>query len=727
MKRISALWLALLLLLSLFGCSSDDAAKTDDPNLGVYKATTMTYSGFTMDVTDLFEDGFTIELKSNGKCTLTVDGDSANGKWTLDGTAFTVNGGGIDCTGTLKDGTMVLQYDEDTTITLVNDAYQTPAPQTAPEGASFSAPDKPAADSSASSDPAQTGAEPAAQQAKEYRLVSYSVDDGTGKTITFAAEDAGDLADTSLVLYPDQTAKLVLGGGDPFDLHWNEEGALTVGGEGYSMDFATFTRPDENSIDLNMYSVVYHLALAGTAPAPAAAVETSASSRADWWNGRWYGWLIFYEATGTYADWEDMVLDSVVDIDYEAGTLKLWGYLALDDEPLIDATVSFTDGTTPAGQMISTGGDALMSDLEYGDWIVDPGDSSVSVFDHMIEIIDDYEETEADGYTYLLYLRPWGMLWDDVETGVTEDMPYTDMMPNHYDWYLEQLGLAPAAPAEAPTAAPTEAPTAAPAAANNPGNGEPYGSSDGVIPHDRLAALYHWLSDMDSAFRRALTFDDLGNAVGKPGFDKQDGDGKYHAAYWYDGEKYYVTVTFYANDDGTWGVGSITTGIPSSEYKAADISGFPVIGNRAAGSSPVQSVTLENKVGFSGPTVAVTASVPTENWFAAVQSSSIRYNNAPSEKAANSNSPGIRVELKESLEKIDFYKDSFENLTELGTRTIGGVEMQARSYRYIGMDWVEYYGQIADGVWASVKTTGLDAYPGSEAEAILNSFSFALK
>jgi len=264
MKRISALWLALLLLLSLFGCGSDDTAKTDDPNLGIYKATTMSYSGFTMDVTDLFEEGFTIELKPNGKCTLTVDGDSASGKWTLDGTAFTVSGGGLDCTGTLKEGTMSLQYDEDTIITLVNDAYTPPAPQTASEGASFSAPDKPAGDpagQSASSDPAQTAAEPAPEQSKEYRLVSYSVDDGSGKTITFAGEDAGDLLNTSLILNPDHTAQFILAGADPIDLNWNDEGALTIGGEGYSMDFASFTRPDENSVDITLYSSI------GSAPA----------------------------------------------------------------------------------------------------------------------------------------------------------------------------------------------------------------------------------------------------------------------------------------------------------------------------------------------------------------------------------------------------------------------------------------------------------------------------
>ncbi len=733
MKRVFSLIMTALLLLSVFGCTGGDAADLNDPNLGKYEAISIRSGDFTMDAAEAFEEGFWIELQPNGKCKLFADGASASGKWTLDGTAFTVEGGGLDCTGTLENGVIDLAYDEEMRITLVNAAYQAPAApaaSTGTDGASFTEPKTDAANAPAKTEPSAAASAPAAIDPNadlSYRFVSYTVTDSEGHGTTIGAADAGDLADTSLVLRADGTAALVLAGGDPIDLFWAEDGKLTIGSVEYPVDFATFTRASDTEIDIDLYGVFYHMQLDSVAPAASAAApqptEAPAAttvSPADWWNGKWYGWLTFYEGYGSYADWEDMILDSVVEIDYNAGTFKLWGYQQDDDEPLIDATVEFVEGTTPVGAMVSTGGISLMADLSYGDWVVDPGDSSVVTFDHMIEIIDMYHETEADGYVCLLYLRPWGMLWDDVPGNSTEDMPYIDMMPNHYDWYLEQLGLASAAAPQ-----PTEAPAAT--AANNPGNGEPYGSSDGVIPHDKLAALYRWLNDMDSAFRRALTFDDLSNAVGKAGFDKQDGDGKYHAAYWYDGEKYYVTVTFYANADGTWGVGSITTGLSSSEYNAADISGFPAVGNRAAGSSPVQSVTLETKIGFSGPAVAVTASVPTENWFAKVQSSSIRYNNAPTESAVNSNSPGIRIECKESLEKIDFYKDSFENLVELGSRTIGGIPMQGRSYKNIGMEWIEYYGEVAEGVWASIKLTGLDPYAGSEADAILGSITFTVK
>ena len=63
-------------------------------------------------------------------------------------------------------------------------------------------------------------------------------------------------------------------------------------------------------------------------------------------------------------------------------------------------------------------------------------------------------------------------------------------------------------------------------------------------------------------------------------------------------------------------------------------------------------------------------------------------------------------------------------MADIGSRTIAGIEMPGRSYNYTGMDWIEYYGQITDGVWVSVKMTKIDPYAGSEAEAILSSIRF---
>ena len=123
MKKILSLMLAAMLLLTLEGCSS--GGDENDPNLGVYTAKTAEYRGLTVEVNQFFEQGFSIELKSGGKCKLTADGESASGKWTLEGTKFHVNGGGIDCDGTLENGVIRLDYDG-VVFNMVNENYVAP-------------------------------------------------------------------------------------------------------------------------------------------------------------------------------------------------------------------------------------------------------------------------------------------------------------------------------------------------------------------------------------------------------------------------------------------------------------------------------------------------------------------------------------------------------------------------------------------------------------------------
>ena len=107
MKKTISLLLAVLLLVSLGACGG---AKIDpnDPNQGLWTATTGEMFGVTINVKDFFGEGFTIELQSKGKCVLTVDGSTAKGTWTLNNGAFTVEGGGIDCAGRLENGKLTL-------------------------------------------------------------------------------------------------------------------------------------------------------------------------------------------------------------------------------------------------------------------------------------------------------------------------------------------------------------------------------------------------------------------------------------------------------------------------------------------------------------------------------------------------------------------------------------------------------------------------------------------
>ena len=79
-------------------------------------------------------------------------------------------------------------------------------------------------------------------------------------------------------------------------------------------------------------------------------------------------------------------------------------------------------------------------DIGHADWIVDPGASMVSEFDYMIQIDGTVVDEDGDWFDYKLFLRPWGMDWEDIRYADTSEMLYDDMLPLYYDdWYLPQI------------------------------------------------------------------------------------------------------------------------------------------------------------------------------------------------------------------------------------------------------------------------------------------------
>ena len=179
---------------------------------------------------------------------------------------------------------------------------------------------------------------------------------------------------------------------------------------------------------------------------------------------------------------------------------------------------------------------------------------------------------------------------------------------------------------------------------------EPHGDGNGILSRPLLASLYKWLEGMDGNFRALLTFDEISNAVGKWGCLKEKSGEDTHAAYWTDGEDY-VTVTF-RNRDGYWGVTSIVTDLPREEYMAADASFLPPVGNREAGSSPAEPVTMATQVKPSGEEASVTVQLPAENWFAKESFGELRYLNAPDESRVSSNSSGLWLSLWSDAESL---------------------------------------------------------------------------
>ena len=109
MKRITALVLALLMVLALCACG---ASKEDEAMLGTYTLYAMDYDEKSIVLADgLFDGESYITLKRGGAAEMCMEGDVANIKWKADGTKLTFTAADGDMDGSLSDGLLTLEAD----------------------------------------------------------------------------------------------------------------------------------------------------------------------------------------------------------------------------------------------------------------------------------------------------------------------------------------------------------------------------------------------------------------------------------------------------------------------------------------------------------------------------------------------------------------------------------------------------------------------------------------
>lgn len=125
-------------------------------------------------------------------------------------------------------------------------------------------------------------------------------------------------------------------------------------------------------------------------------------------------------------------------------------------------------------------------------------------------------------------------------------------------------------------------------------------------------------------------------------------------------------------------------------------------------------------------TLVLNVTCPDQGWYKPAENSFGDFKLFPTDDPSHifSGDPRILFELKAGLDKIDYYYDSFENVEELAPRTFGGVELQGRTYKYVGMLWTEYFGEMPTGGWLSIRISGVDIDPGTEGDTVLNSVTF---
>ena len=172
---------------------------------------------------------------------------------------------------------------------------------------------------------------------------------------------------------------------------------------------------------------------------PAEPVDPSmnAVSQTAFWNGSWYGWWMIESGTGAYEDNAGSWWDACAQIELDAdgsGTLTLWDDSCEAGQIIADAQVQASADLTTSGRLVSTDGSFFDCKLSGVDaWYIDAAPSESMPYSEMICISGVYTDPEnsEDSFVYTVYLRPWGMDWEDVRTDDETRLPYF-----YDDWYL---------------------------------------------------------------------------------------------------------------------------------------------------------------------------------------------------------------------------------------------------------------------------------------------------
>ena len=389
----------------------------------VYNCTGVSMSGLTMTSEEVFDGPSTLTLKDNGKGQIDLGGTKSGVKWTQNGEQLEVIIEGETSTGTLKDGVITLDLNGTGLIaTFVQEGVTVPENnsngKTEPEPS-----------------PAPVPAPAPATDASEAGYYKFS----TGNV------DASELGFDGLDLKPDGTGAFVMSGiGLPIvwsegkisfagtDVSAEDEAIpFTVSGDtltiSYGDDYLDFGRDPAGAPE---YTLLDEEFFGEIDPDPLTALQQ------EWWAGDWYGWWIILDSEGYWADYDGDWWDCAAKISFDEDDevlLEIWDEDGSYDEGLMLMIYAILgEGSTDAGSLTCDQGMFWDYELGYADVIIDPGESVVSDFDHMIEITGHYIDPENDGsFDFAIYLRPWGMDWEDVREYDENDLPYA-----YDEWYL---------------------------------------------------------------------------------------------------------------------------------------------------------------------------------------------------------------------------------------------------------------------------------------------------
>ncbi len=135
-KIIAVVLVAMLALSFVTSCgkkeTDDNGSGTDNPLLGVWKATTVELFGDESDADELFDGGFIIDLKSGGKCEIRAEGKTDKYSWKMKGSTLVISAGKNEfLEATVDYPVMVIDdfMDMGMKITLVKEGAAIPGPK----------------------------------------------------------------------------------------------------------------------------------------------------------------------------------------------------------------------------------------------------------------------------------------------------------------------------------------------------------------------------------------------------------------------------------------------------------------------------------------------------------------------------------------------------------------------------------------------------------------------
>ena len=447
----------------------------------------------------------------------------------------------------------------------------------------------------------------------------------------------------------------------------------------------------------------------------ASSTEKTDNALLDWWNGDWYGW---WKMTGCSGDYEEMEgawwdICGTIDIGSDmTGIVRLWDEDYSRDSLMAKVNVSLsTSGTGEHGTLMSEDGQFTDVYLEHADWIIDPG---LVDFEDLLRI-DGYYENGDDEFYYEIYLRPWGIEWDDVDA---------DSLPSRYeDWYLPLIRAGKPMPDAIGEGVSADA-------ASSTNSSAPGGT--GLVTEEQVQKGYVWMSEVASNIFQT-TYEEMVDYFGVEGeFVKEEYSDHMKLNYRYykwiseDDPNHFVYVNFAEEEPGVFTVSAFnSSGFSASE--AADqyldtVKAEAAEANKASTANAEMKDFSETVAQFAHDEVSVkiTTKIPTSGWSFDEGKRCLVENNDPTAFGAGS----IQFEVRPKVDDFDYYKDDFENYQDIDDRVIGGITFHGRTYKYIGYDWIQYVAQIDDGRALSIGLRNMDCVPGTMPDVILSNMQF---